>query len=96
MSPYAAVDSAVSVDPTHPFTQPHTDHRRTARSEPPFYVPFKAPSDARGRPFRTGSSRKLAKCVQNFLLKNPDAVDVMLFKGSKEIHVTQQIASTKA
>lgn len=42
-----------------------------------------------------GSSRKLAKCVQDFLLKNPDVLDVMLFKGCKEIHVTQQIASTK-
>ena len=56
MSPHGAVYSAVSVDPTLPFTQPHTDHRRTTRSEPPFYVPVTASSDARGRPFRTGSN----------------------------------------
>ena len=56
MSPRGAVYSAVSVDPTLPFIQPHTDHRRTTRSEPPFYVPVTASSDARGRLFRTGSN----------------------------------------
>ena len=56
MSPHGAVYSAVSVDPTHPLIQPHTDHRRTTRSKPPFFVPVTASSDARGRPFRTGSN----------------------------------------
>lgn len=74
MSPYAAVDSAVSVDPIHPFTQPHTGHRRTTRSEPPFFVPVTASSDARGRPFRTGSNTPChtSGTRHSYMIRHPD------------------------
>jgi len=73
MSPYAAVDSAVSVDPTHPLIQPHTDHRRTTRSEPPFFVPVTASSDARGRLFRTGSNTPChtSGTRHSYMIRNP-------------------------
>lgn len=72
--PCAAVDSAISVDPKHPFTQPHTDHRRTTRSEPPFFVPVTASSDARGRPFRTGSNTPChtSGTRHSYMIRNPD------------------------
>lgn len=74
MSPRAAVYSACSVDPTHPFVQLHTDHRRTTRSEPPFYVPVTASSDARGRLSRAGANTPChtSGTRHSFVVRFPD------------------------
>ena len=41
------------------------------------------------------SSRYLAERLKNFILNNPKVVDIMIFKGNKEMHVSHQIASKK-
>lgn len=43
----------------------------------------------------TPSSRYLAERFKNFILDNPQVVDIMIFKGNKELHVNHQVASKK-